>query len=92
MHLENLILGLQSQISDLNKSVLLLRKQVARVELKSVNLGSVNAAVQPEELLDFESMLAGEGLPLKTCVETNDFENKLRNDTDFRKKIVSRFI
>lgn len=103
--LYDLLLDLRGQILDLNKSVTLLRKQVARLELKTTGwpIGSdgkacmipksseVDASLDSSDLLDFESLLAQEGLPMGTCVEVNAFEAKLRRDSQYRIKLVSKF-
>lgn len=103
--MHELMLDLRAQIFDLNKSVTLLRKQVARLELKTTGwpIGSdgkacmipksseVDASLDSSDLLDFESLLAQEGLPMGTCDEVNDFEAKLRGDSQYRIKLVSKF-
>lgn len=103
--LYDLMLDMRGQILDLNKSVTLLRKQVARLELKTTGwpIGSdgkacmipksseVDASLDSSDLLDFESLLAQEGLPMGTCVEVNEFEAKLRQDSQYRIKLVSKF-
>lgn len=97
----SLILEMLDQISEMNNNLMLLRKQVARLELKSIGwpMGSDGRArlslnsdgIDSDDLMNFEERLAREGLPLKTCVEVNDFEKKLRSDPEFRKKLVSHF-
>lgn len=101
----DLMLDLRGQILELNKSVTLLRKQVARLELKTTGwpIGSdgkacmipksseVDASLDSSDLLDFESLLAQEGLPMGTCVEVNEFETKLTRDSQYRIKMVSEF-
>lgn len=100
--LVDMVLDLQGKISDLNNNVILLRKQVSRVELKTIGwpigldgrahvisngLEEVSA-VCSEDLLDFESLLARDGLPKTTCVEINELEAKLRSDLQYRTKLV----
>lgn len=80
------ILAIESQIVELTKVVNLMRKQMSRIELKSM------VSPQDEDVLsDFESSLANENLPLKTCIEVNDFEAKLRNNSEYRNKMVKYF-
>lgn len=91
-----IMLKIQGQIEALTDEVTLLRRQVCRVELKAAGMssstdgnGGSNASVIIEkDLLDFKRTLREHGLPLETCVETNDFEQKLRQDADYRNKIV----
>lgn len=88
---------MQNQLVDLGKNVTLLRKQLARLELKSIGwpIGDdgkakmANTAIEADDLINFDSLLSNEGLPLKTVVETNDFEIKLRDNPNFKSKIVS---
>lgn len=91
-------LELCDMIADMNRELVLLRKQVARIELKQMswpvgNDGNVrhsnNVAIGSDDLFDFDTSLAKEGLPLKTCVEMNDFEKKLKNEPQYKLKIVS---
>lgn len=98
----DLISDLQGQISELNNNVMLLRKQVSRVELKTIGwpVGSdgrvrmpngsqcPSVSVDSDDLLDFESLLAREGLPIATCVELNELELKLRNEQPYRTQLV----
>lgn len=100
--LVDMVLDLQGKISDLNNNVMLLRKQVSRVELKTIGWpigldgrahvisnGSEEVnAVGSEDLLDLESLLAREGLPKTTCIEINDLEARLRSDNQYRTKLV----
>lgn len=91
-----IMLQMQNQITDLAHEIKTLRMQVARVEMKSMQMcscanlsrpGSSNSLIDSDMLLDFEGTLSREGLPLKTCVEINDFELKLRTD-EYRTKMV----
>lgn len=88
---------MSGRITDLTNNVNLLRKQVSRIELKSMHASNVvrgssdNLHFDSDALLDLDSALDREGLPLKTCVEINDFEKKLR-DTQFRSKMVRKFL
>lgn len=74
-------------------SVNALRKQVARLEMKSIGgpSGVLQDEIQPDFLIDFEDSLTREGLPITTCVELNDFELRLRKDGAYRKKMVFAF-
>lgn len=85
-------------IADMNRELVLLRKQVARIELKQIswpvgNDGNArhsnNVVIGSDDLFDFDTSLAKEGLPLKTCVEINDFEMKLKKEPQYKLKIVS---
>lgn len=91
-----LILQMQNQLNDLTHNVIILRKQVARLEVKSMQTysgisftrpGSSNSLIDSGVCFDFEGALSREGLPLKTCVEINEFELKLKND-EYRTKLV----
>lgn len=88
-----MMLKFQGQIELMIDEFTLLRRQVCRLELKAAGLSNksddkVQNEVTPEDLLDFNQTLHREGLPLKTCVETNDFELKLKANPDFRNRIV----
>lgn len=95
-----LMLELQNQIHDQNKDLQLLRKQVSRMELKTIGWpidskgmarfsgSSTDVIVGPEDLINFEATLAKEGLPIKTCVEINDLEMKLRREPEYKSKLV----
>lgn len=91
-----LILANQCQLTSLIDYVMQLRKQVARLELKLSGCSDVRAQaksgniVDMNDLLDLEASLAREGLPLRTCVETIEFEKKLRAESDYRNKLVKK--
>lgn len=91
----NLMLGLQDGISVLKTDLQMMRRQIARLEMKSMGCGQTTTnemRIQPELLLDFDASLAKEGLPIGTCVELNELEIKLRQDTKLREKLVSFLI
>lgn len=87
---------LQGQFTDLTSSITLLRKQVSRIEMKTMatplngvtSRVSGGSTIDPDFLDDFDDSMAKEGFPFNTCVEINDFENKLRNDSQYRNKMV----
>lgn len=88
------VLNMQSQVTDLTGIVTLLRKQLSRIEMKTMPLShnvtlSSRVSGDLESLDDFEGSLAREGFPLKTCVEIIEFEKKLANDSEYRSKLVS---
>ena len=88
-----MFLELNHKLNDINANVTLLRKQLSRVELKSLGIPVVghsepNMNIQPEIMLDLDAALTKEGLPIATCVELNQFEAKLRRDTQFKEKMV----
>lgn len=92
----DLILDLRNGINELTCNVNSLRKQVARMEMKTLggpatNNSEVQMNIPPELFYDFDATLAAEGFPLSTCVQLNDFEIKLRNDPKYREKMVSIF-
>lgn len=92
----NLVLGLRDGMGALMSNFNSLRKQVTRLEIKtsgsSATDHSVNQlCIQPDILMDFDGTLAKEGFPIPTCVQLNDFEKKLRQDVEYREKMV-RFL
>lgn len=100
LDLVQLILQMQSQMTEMGHSLTILRKQISRVEVKSMQTCSCmghsrsrmsNEFINEDILYDFEGELSREGLPLATCVEINEFEKKLRNDA-YRAKIISLLI
>lgn len=102
----DLIMDLKGQICELNNNVMLLRKQVSRVELKSVGWpiesnarqGVPNSSQWPgtkvdsDDLLDFESLMARDGLPVSTCIELSALESKLEKDKQYRLDLVRIFL
>lgn len=102
----DIIVDMRDHILNLINEVTLLRKQVARIEMKTSfpigqslitdsttrNLNNGLNVVESDDLLDFDSTLAREGLPLKNFTETNDFEFKLRSEPQYRTKIVCIFV
>lgn len=95
--LVQMIQQMRDQITDLAHDITILRKQVARVEMKSTPMcsfgnssrpGSSNSLIDPDMLFDFEGTLSREGLPLKTCAEINQFELKLKGD-EYRTKLIT---
>lgn len=88
------ILLMNHQIIDLTNAVNLMRKQLARIEMKSMEFSRATSSgvIDGEVLLDFETTLANESLPLRTCVEINNFELRLRNDPGYRNKMVKCLI
>lgn len=95
----------KNHIINLVNIVTLLRKQVARIEFKissypngqsmtdnTARYSNNGLNVEADDLLDFDSTLAREGLPLKTCVEANDFDFKLGNQPQYRTKVVCIFV
>lgn len=94
-----MLLKLQDSHDELLGKVDLLRKQVSRLEMKSLGLSTANKSdsqisipIQPEHLLDFDATLAQEGLPIGTCVELNEFEMKLKRDSEYKEKLVRIFL
>lgn len=84
------IFEIRDFIVELTSNVNSLRKQVSRLEMKTLGGPACNTFdYQPEILLDFDASLAREGLPISTCVELNEFEINLRQDSKYREKIVS---
>lgn len=93
----NMIMDMRDSIKELLCTVNSLRKQVARIEMKSSGVPSTDSSgfqitIPSELFFDFDNTLAGEGFPISTCVELNDFERKLKNDTKYREKIVSIYL
>lgn len=99
-----LMLQMQNQMNDLGHSVTILRKQLARIEVKSSHMcscttrvsnslssNSLSSADVEGVLFDFDGALSREGLPLDACIKVNEFEIKLRSD-EFRNKMVSMII
>lgn len=87
------ILGLRDKMDDMANNVSLLRKQVSRLEMKTLGGPAQNndddqMPIQSKHLVDFDATLAEEGLPFTTCVEFNAFEEKLRHDTKYKEKMV----
>lgn len=88
------VLQLKDMMTEIVTNLTLVRKQICRLEMKSMGAGAAVVPGNPidvEILLDLDAALAKEGLPIKTCVELNDFEKKLRRDTNYRAKLVSLF-
>lgn len=89
----DVVLELREQMHEMMSNFTLMRKQICRLELKSLAASNGRSAfqneIEPELLLDLDEALAKEGLPIKTSVELNDFERKLRQDTKYRTKLVS---
>lgn len=83
------ILKMQIQMEELVRSNNLIRKQLCRLELKSFAGPSSNINVNSDELLDLQEALAQQGLPLKSKIEVDNFETKLRNQKEFRRKTIS---
>lgn len=79
---------LNNQIIELTNAINLMRKQMSRIEMKSMEFRRTPGAIDGDILMDFESSLANEKLPLKTCIEVNEFEMKLRQDSEYRNKMV----
>lgn len=93
----DLVLGLRDGMNEMACNFNSLRKQVSRLEMKTLGTSSPHYAnnqmcIQPDLLLDFDATLANEGLPISTCIELNDFELKLRQDVKYREKLVRFFI
>lgn len=78
--LVQLIVQIQDQMNDFGQGITALRKQLSRVEIKSMQMCTCI-------LFDFEGTLSREGLPFKTCVEINEFESKLKSE-EYRTKMV----
>lgn len=90
----DLVVGLRDRIIGLTTDLQILRKQMARLEMKTMGCGQTSnnqMCIQPELLLDFDASIAEEGLPITTCVNLNEFEIKLRQDTKYREKLVGLF-
>lgn len=90
----DVVLGLRDSVSEIISNLTLVRKQICRLEVKSMgahgpafNVAAGNE-VNPELLLDLDDALAKEGIPIKTCVELNEIEVKLRRDPKYRQKLV----
>lgn len=91
-----MISTLQQSQHELIAMVGSLRKQVCRLEMKTLGVPTSNdfaskLSIQPELLLDLDSTLSQEGLPIATCVQLNVFEMKLKEDSKYREKLVSGF-
>lgn len=89
----NLFSGLKDQLNDVMANVTLLRKQVSRLELKAVGVpvlghSEPNMNIDQEIMLDLDAAFTKEGLPISLCVELNQFEGKLRQDNQFKEKMV----
>lgn len=84
---------LMAKMEELNDSVGLLRRQVARVEAKSqFKSGSTDHRCDKTDdiYMDFDAVCKSEGFPISTCDEVADFNEKLKNSS-YRQKIVSHF-
>lgn len=93
----NLFSGLKDQLDDVMANVVLLRKQVSRLELKGLGVPVVghsepNMNIDQEIILDLDAAFTKEGLPISLCVELNQFEGKLRQDNQFKEKMVRFYI
>lgn len=93
---EHLIMEMYSELKELTKNVSIMRKQMARIEAKSIGFG-MDGKSRPSnsefnDVADvffyLESALATEGLPLRTCTSLEDFEVKLRVCPEYRLKLV----
>lgn len=83
------ILEMQSQIAELTNTMNLLRKQMSRIEMKSFSQASMTpCGIESDVFMDLDASLAEYNLPLKTCVEINELELKLKNDSQYRNKLV----
>lgn len=82
-----LISQLQSQIRDLSKEITLMRKQIARIEIKSMPTEPIGS-IKEADLLNLDESLATLGLPVNVCIGVNDLETKLRGDSEYRKQLV----
>lgn len=73
----------------LHAEILALRKQLARIEAKSIQHTREPQSCQFDDgvFLDFEQSLAKEGLPIKSVNGVNELERKL-TDPVYRKKLV----
>lgn len=67
----------------LREEILCLRKQVARIELKSTSSNFEKNAANPSEeaCLNFESTLAAEGLPIKSIDGVHALEKRLKQSS-----------
>lgn len=95
-HMVKLMLEMRDQMNDFGHSVTMLRKQIARVEVKCSQLGSGMGnsrlrispnLIDSDMLFDFDGALTREGLPFKAVVEVNDFEKNLASE-EYRLKMV----
>lgn len=89
------LIALMMKIEELTGVVNSLRRQIARIEAKSMinpksTVPSTHASIDHSVFLDFEPSLAAEGFPILTCngVETLDLKLK---DTSYRQKLVRIF-
>lgn len=57
-----------------------------------VNSGEIQKSMPPETFYNLDATLAAEGFPIRTIVELNDFEIKLRKEPKYREKMVSAFV
>lgn len=86
-----MVLGLRDSINEMINNVTLVRKQISRLEMKSLGglaLKNPMNEIDSELLLDLDDALAKEGLPIRTRDELNQFEAKLRLDMEYRAKLV----
>lgn len=103
LDLHNFIRSLNGKIDDLSSEILALRKQIARMEAKSMYQWNRNSACAQNSgaplgndiFLDFESSLSAEGLPIKSFDGVIALEAKLketsRNEMSYRKTLVRGF-
>lgn len=82
------LLEMQQQIVELTKTVNILRKQVTRIEIKSSKTNGDAGDDAFMQSMDFDLSLSKENLPLKSCVEVNDLELKLRHEPQYGNKLV----
>lgn len=96
----HLMIKVLAHLKDIQHDVFALRKQVARIEAKSIGLtqqlskssnGSCEWDDGEEIVMDFEASLAREGLPLKTLTAVDNLEEKLSQNPDYKTKLVKIF-
>lgn len=87
------MLDMRDSINDLKPTVQSLRKQMARMEMKSLGIAASNTSdpkmMTPDLFCNSDATLATEGFPIATCIELNEFEVKLKTDCKYREKMVS---
>ncbi|XP_055307015.1 uncharacterized protein LOC129571263 [Sitodiplosis mosellana] len=94
--LESVIQRLEVRMDEMVNSILLIRKQLCRIEMKTHSSPFANERspsymtdVEENELFDLQKTLVREGLPLRTSSEVENFEARLENQPEFRRKLIA---
>lgn len=105
-NMTELIHHLAGKIDDLTSMMESMRKQNARFEAKllhcermNANIRSSNAGVYDDDstiaadlFINFESALEEEGLPVHSCNDLDQLDRRLKESSDYTKKLVKYLI